>query len=227
MGWGACIAAGLAACAPHGDAAQSPPPVAVAMQADVAAASLPAASLPAASSSAASPPPVPSPARKAEWSALLPAGAVPGPSARGDLDADGDEDVLVVYTAAAAGDDAPRALLVLLRGTDGALRAATTGPNAILCTKCGGMMGDPMQAIRAAPGTFTLRFEGGSRELWSSEYTFEYARDRGQWALSGLVSSGFDRADGKTAARRQTPKDFGDVVLENFDPADFPADALP
>lgn len=88
-------------------------------------------------------------------------------------------------------------------------------------------MGDPLQGLRIDSGGFTLRFEGGSRELWSSEYRFEYVRDRDGWRLAGIVFAGVDRADGRDALRTRGPADFGDVLLAGFDPGDVPADALP
>ncbi len=214
IGFAALIAGGLAACAPYGDAANARPSPPGTGQPDVAAALTP----------------VPSPAspqRDAELSPLLPAGVVLDLAARGDLDADGDDDALLVYAPASANDDASRTLQVLLRDTDGRLRVSATGPKAILCRRCGGMMGDPLQAIRIGRGEFTLRFEGGSRELWSSEFRFEAARASGDWRLAGIAFGGFDRIDGKSAEQRQEPADFGDVPLETFDPQAFPADVLP
>jgi hypothetical protein len=159
---------------------------------------------------------------------FAPTGTVARASARGDLDGDGDEDaLLVVEREGADAATSPRALLLLRRDAKGTLQAAVTGTNAILCLKCGGMMGDPLQGMRVGRGEFTLRFEGGSRELWSSEFRFAYARDRDTWRLTGIAHGGFDRADGKAAERRLTAADFGDVPLASFDPHDYPADALP
>jgi hypothetical protein len=215
IGLAALVAVGLAACAPYGDATNSRPSAPPgAVEAQTVAASTPAA-------------PPASPQRDAELHPLLPAGAVLGLATRGDLDGDGDEDALVVYAPASANDDAPRALQVLIRDADGRLRASVTGPSAIMCRRCGGMMGDPLQAIRIGRGEFTLRFEGGSRELWSSEFRFEAARAAGSWRLAGIVVGGFDRADGKSGEQRQGPADFGDVPLQTFDPQAFSADALP
>ena len=214
IGFAALIAGGLAACAPYGDAENSRPSPRGTGQADVAAASTPAPS-PA------------SPQRDAELSPLLPAGVVLDLAAHGDLDADGDDDALLVYAPASANDDASRTLQVLLRDADGRLRVSATGPQAILCRRCGGMMGDPLQAVRIGRGEFTLRFEGGSRELWSSEFRFEAARASGGWRLDGIAFVGFDRTDAKRAEQRQGPADFGDVPLETFDPQAFPADVLP
>jgi hypothetical protein len=168
------------------------------------------------------------PAVDAALARFAPAGTVLRASARGDLDADGDEDALIVVEREDAdAATSPRALLLLRRDAAGALQEAMAGPDAILCRKCGGMMGDPLQGMRAGRGEFTLRFEGGSRELWSSEFRFEYARDRETWRLAGITHGGFDRSDGKGAERRLTAADFGDVPLASFDPRDYPADALP
>ncbi|KRD75523.1 hypothetical protein [Lysobacter sp. Root983] len=164
-----------------------------------------------------------------ELSAFVPAGANLLASARGDLDGDGDEDALLAIDPGGSGDAAfaPRALLLLRRDAGGILRLAVDSPNAILCRNCGGMSGDPLQGIRTGKGEFTLRFEGGSRELWSSEYRFVFNGRDDAWHLAGIVFRGFDRADGKQAERRQTDAEFGAVALATFDPKKFPADALP
>lgn len=168
------------------------------------------------------------PAVDAALARFAPAGTVLRASARGDLDGDGDEDALIVVEREGAdAATSPRGLLLLRRDAAGALHEAATGPDAILCRRCGGTMGDPLQGVRAGRGEFTLRFEGGSRELWSSEFRFAYARDGETWRLAGITHGGFDRSDGKAAERRLTAADFGDVPLASFDPQDYPADALP
>lgn len=159
---------------------------------------------------------------------FAPTGMTVRAHARGDLDGDGDEDLLIVIERDAGhAGAAPRTLLLLLRDSDGTLQESLDSPNAILCRKSGDMMGDPLQSVQAGVGELTLRFEGGSRELWSSEYRFEYARDRDLWLLSGIIHVSFDRADGKSAERRLTAPDLGEVPLESFAPEDYPANALP
>lgn len=161
-----------------------------------------------------------------ELSRFVPPGATLRMSARDDLDGDGDEDALIaVEHGGVEASDIPRALYLLRRDTDGVLQLAVDSPKAIPCRTCGGMMGDPLQSIRTGRGRFTLRFEGGSRELWSSEYSFEYVPDRDGWRLAGIAFGSFDRADGKSAQRSRGPADLGDVPLAAFDPDDFPADA--
>ena len=159
---------------------------------------------------------------------LAPAETVIQAVARGDVDNDGDEDILVVLEQ--GGDRAQasqRQLLLLRRDEHHRLSKALINPEAIPCSTCGGMMGDPLQDIRIEPGEILFRFEGGSREMWSSQYRFEYARERKLWLLTSIVHGGLDRADGNSAERRLTPIDFGEVSMATFSSEDYPADALP
>jgi len=155
-------------------------------------------------------------------------GAVVQAIVRGDIDNDGDQDVLVVVTRE---DDRtqvrPRGLLLLRRDENLCLSEVLSNANAIPCTGCGGMNGDPLQEIRIDPGSITLRLEGGSRELWSSQYRFEYLHDRNLWLLTSVVHNGLDRARGISAEKRLTPTDFGEVSMTTFSTEDYPADALP
>lgn len=163
----------------------------------------------------------------AELAPFVPAGSRIRLSARGDLDADGDEDALLALDDGQdATADMPRALLLLRRDPTGRLQVAAESPRAILCRSCGGMIGDPLQSIQIQSAGFTLRFEGGSRELWSSEYGFAYAREQSRWRLRSVVHAGFDRADGENATRSLTQEEIGDVTLADFDAASFAADAL-
>jgi hypothetical protein len=168
------------------------------------------------------------PAPDAELSAFLPPGTSLGLTARGDIDGDGDEDAVIVLDGG-EGDAArqPRPLLLLRRDADGRLQRAIESPRAISCRRCGGMIGDPLQGIRIAPGALTLRFEGGSREMWSSEFEFTPAPGGDAWQLAGVTHRGFDRADGgKSAERKLSPEEIGDVSLASFDASEFPADAV-
>jgi hypothetical protein len=166
------------------------------------------------------------PTDAAMFAAFVPAGHRAGVNAQGDFDGDGDLDALLVIEAEGeAAADAPRALLLLRRDSD-RLTPVLESPRAVLCRRCGGMMGDPLRQLRIAPGELVLRFEGGSRELWSSEFRFVQAPDR-TWRLDTVVAGGLDRADGAIAERRRDAQSFGEIPLQTFDPADFPADALP
>lgn len=159
---------------------------------------------------------------------FVPPGSILQASVRGDFDNDGDEDILAVFARDAdRSSTSPRGLLLLRRGEHRRLSKVLDNPTAILCFRCGGMLGDPLQEVRIGPSEITLRFEGGSRELWSSEYRFEYAQGRDLWLLTSIVHGGLDRTGGGSVERRLTPTDFGEVSMATFSSEDYPADALP
>jgi len=177
-----------------------------------------------------SPPPAPpAPARDkaSELTPFIPKSAQLHLSARGDLDADGDEDALLVLDDGRAGSaDVPRTLRLLLRDADGRLQVAVDSPRAIPCRRCGGMAGDPLQSIRIERSGFVLRVEGGSRALWSSEFRFVHVPASGDWRLAGVRHVALDRADGRGAERVLPADEIGAVSLARFDGSAFPADAL-
>ncbi|HNQ11413.1 MAG TPA: hypothetical protein PKM45_13385 [Giesbergeria sp.] len=145
---------------------------------------------------------------------------------RSDVNADGRDDVLLVYAPSAPSADAPRVLSILLREPSGRLRVTATKPRAVLCGRRGGAMGDPLQTIRTDPGAFTLRFEGGSREIWSIEFRFAHVQSGG-WRLVGVDEAATDRINGTSARKQLGPSDFGEVTFDTFDVEAFDVDALP
>lgn len=165
----------------------------------------------------------------AEWAPFVPDPSRIRMERRGDLDGDGDEDALLVL-APRPGADArfdPRTLLVLLRGADGKFAKAIDNPDAIHCERCGGMMGDPLQDISIDKSGFTLRLEGGSRELWSQTFRFDYSRKDAMWMLVSIEEGGADRATGNAARKRRSVEDFGMIPLDRFSIKEFPAGAMP
>jgi len=165
----------------------------------------------------------------ADISCFLPKGTTVRLEQRGDMDGDGDIDVLVVLQKSNSDVHRfePRTLMVLRRDADGHLQKAGAGKNAILCQACGGMMGDPLQGIRIDSAGFTLRFEGGSRELWSQEYRFVYSAHAHAWILHEINGAASNRLNGSSSTDRLGQNDFGLVSLGQFDPIGFPANALP
>jgi hypothetical protein len=167
------------------------------------------------------------PAPDAELSAFLPPGTRLGPTARGDIDGDGDQDAVIVLDAGDGAAHQPRTLLLLRRDAGGRLQRAIESPRAIACRRCGGMVDDPLQGIRIVPGALTLRFEGGSREWWSQEFRFTPAPEGDDWRLTGVTHHSFDRADGgKGMERTLSAEEIGEVSLTSFDASEFPADAM-
>lgn len=144
----------------------------------------------------------------------------------GDLNGDGYEDALLVLQNKEAADKEshPRTLMIIGGTPSGRPEKIIDNSSAILCTSCGGMMGDPLADITLAPGHFTIRFEGGSRELWSREYDFHYSQKDGDWILDSILEKDADRITNETTSTRLEKKDFGTVSIKNFDPETVPSD---
>lgn len=132
-----------------------------------------------------------------------------------DLDGDGDTDVVAV--ASPASTFAHRTLLILRREPDGALERVVENPRAVPPTSAGGMLGDPLQDLEAQRSGFTLRLEGGSRELWSRSLRFEFSSAADTWLLKTVTEKVLDRHDGVATEIRQDAKDFGTVRADEFD----------
>lgn len=147
----------------------------------------------------------------------------------GDIDHDGDSDALVILQTTNDAQDRlkPRTLLVLRRNASGELEKEVSNENAVLCQACGGMMGDPLQGISIDAAGFTLRFEGGSRELWSQEYRFSYSTKFHTWLLDSVKSSESDRLEDNSRSSRSTSRRHDSIPIDNFDSRRFPVTALP
>ncbi len=162
-------------------------------------------------------------------SRLVPADLVIHSEYRGDLDADGDDDLLVVLANADASRRKSdlRTLMIFQRDSQGKLEKSVQNDRAIPCESCGGMMGDPLQGVKSTADGFLLRFEGGSRELWSEEYRFSYSDDAGTWLLREFESAAFDKFTEAPGSSVVGPDEFGRVPIEKFDPTDFKGYATP
>ena len=157
-------------------------------------------------------------------STFVPDGAVVLIERRGDLDSDGDIDVLLALENKSADQSAPRSLVLLRRAGSGALEKAVDNPDAILCRSCGGTMGDPLADISVNAGEFSLRFEGGSRELWAREYRFVYSSKADDWLLEGVISGTLDRINGEQQQGKDASSDIDPVSIKAFDAATMDAD---
>lgn len=138
---------------------------------------------------------------------------------RGDLDGDGDQDVLLVLRNKAQSESAPRTLTILRGAEDGSFEKVIENPNAILCPSCGGTMGDPLSDIEIHAGGFTVTFEGGSRELWSRTYNFAYSETEDDWHLDRIDRKVLDRIDGNQDESHATREQIGAVSIGDFDAA--------
>ena len=120
-----------------------------------------------------------------------------------------------------------RPLLILVRGADNKLSAAKQNELIIMCSECGGMMGDPFAGVSVAKNTFTVSHYGGSAWRWSVEYKFNYSRIDRTWQLVRIEEESFHASDPQKTRKHKIktpPKNFGKVDIADFDPSKFDKD---
>lgn len=144
-----------------------------------------------------------------------------------DLNKDGRPDRLLVVQKNATQDDEDaddhRELKILVQGADGKLALAKRGPHAILCQKCGGVMGDPFQEIEVKGSTFSIMHYGGSRYRWSYDTTFGYSRIDNTWQLiaATVASDDIHQPKAHKSKTYKPPKDFGKIAIDEFKLEEF------
>ncbi|MET0645995.1 MAG: hypothetical protein ABW208_05190 [Pyrinomonadaceae bacterium] len=146
-----------------------------------------------------------------------------------DLNGDGRADFVLVLereNPSKDADDFPvnqRPLLILLRGGDGKLSAAKRNERVVMCSRCGGVFGDPFEAVEAGRNTFTVHHYGGSNWRWKYAYKFNYSRIDKTWQLVLTEEISYHTSDPDKMKRRvfTPPKDFGKIDLADFDPDNY------
>lgn len=120
-----------------------------------------------------------------------------------------------------------RPLLILLRGKDGRFSEAKRNEHIVMCSECGGMMGDPFMGVAVGTKTFTVNHYGGSAWRWDISYKFNYSRIDKTWQLVQFKREDFHAADQNKTMKREIklPKDFGKVDIADFEPAMFDKNA--
>lgn len=145
---------------------------------------------------------------------------------RGDLNADGIEDALVVATRSSANPDArsaPRALSIVTSRPDGSYALSATNTELAACATCGGRFGDGLVLTEVKDGVIVVVNEGGSaRYGWSNEYTFKLDVDRDRWMLQRYRAVVSSQPDQKFKRLEQFPADFGERSFDSLTPEDLP-----
>jgi len=145
---------------------------------------------------------------------------------RADLNGDGRKDFILVLQREKPQmdkEDLPineRPLLILIAGADGRLSLAGRSEKVVLCSRCGGAMGDPFQGVVAKTRTFSVSHYGGAAERWSNEYKFNYSPRDKTWQLVRAEESSFQATD---PSKEKTkiyipPRDYGKIDIADFDP---------
>lgn len=167
--------------------------------------------------------PDPNDAQNYDISHFIPTGAEVHLERRGDIDGDGDQDMLIVLQRTDASQQRfePRTLLILQRNAGGALEEVVENSKAIPCQVCGGKYGDPIQEIKIIKNGLSLAFWGGIREAWSKEFRFTFSEHSHGWLLSEVEGGATDALNGNYCKDHLGPKNFGQVPLKEFDYAEF------
>lgn len=153
-------------------------------------------------------------------------------SKTGDLTGAGHKDVLLVLDPPTTGKERlgegpSRTVLVLLRDPSGKLIKASSNSHVVPCATCGGVAGDPFGYVWVEPGSFTIVNGGGSRERWSDEFTFTYAKDSQDWFVTKVNRQVSDSETGHEKKIELTPHELGRVSFHDFDPAKVQEVTLP
>jgi len=116
-----------------------------------------------------------------------------------------------------------RPLHIAIRQADGKLKLTKTNDKIVLCSTCGGMMGDPFADLKAGKKSFTVSHYGGSAWRWANEYQFNYSRKDDTWQLVKAKESSFHASEPDKAEVSifTPPKHYGKIDIADFNPEKF------
>ncbi|MEQ1678325.1 MAG: hypothetical protein ABL876_16600 [Chitinophagaceae bacterium] len=88
-----------------------------------------------------------------------------------------------------------RPVLLLLRQPGGGLKSVASNTEVVPCRLCGGMMGDPYQALEIRTNEFAISSYGGSSWRWAETVTFRYDKLKKNWYLQTHDITSFQAGD--------------------------------
>lgn len=121
-------------------------------------------------------------------------------------------------------EEGQRPLLLVIRQADGSLKLQKRSDRVVYCSSCGGMMGDPIDAIDVGPGRFKVSHYGGSAWRWSNAYQFAYSRRDDTWQLVRVDETTFHAGDPDRTTKKKVlvpPRHYGKIDIADFDPEHF------
>jgi hypothetical protein len=111
-----------------------------------------------------------------------------------------------------------RPLIILLRDANNELQLVRRNDNTVYCYDCGGVFGEPYQAVSIYNGHFSVEHYGGSSWRWTRKITYNYSKKDNEWYLYEDSSVSFHASEPeKVESKTKTAKDFGKVRFEAFD----------
>jgi hypothetical protein len=148
---------------------------------------------------------------------------------KADLNGDGRGDFILVLEKENPDKDEDgfpvnqRPLLILLRGADGKLSSAKRNERIIMCSKCGGVFGDPFDGVLAGRNSFSVEHYGGSNWRWKYSYKFNYSRIDKTWQLVRVEALHYHTSDPDQVETKiyTPPRHFGKIDVADFDPENY------
>lgn len=141
-----------------------------------------------------------------------------------DLNQDGKDDYILILKhndeeklSNALDRPEKRPMYLLIRNEQNQLEMKYKNDNVVLCVDCGGMMGDPYQAVVFKNGYFSIEHYGGSNWRWTKIITFKYSKEKNDWFLHKIGTDSFHSSDPETIETEvKITRDFGEVSFGNF-----------
>ncbi|WP_394772699.1 hypothetical protein [Flavobacterium sp.] len=151
----------------------------------------------------------------------------------GDLNLDKIDDCILVLrkateeTTSNMDENKPdkRPVLLLLGQKDGSYKLAYKNENAAYCIDCGGLFGDPFDAIAIKNGYFSIEHRISGGHHWEHITTFKFNKAKNNWYLYKdhfinyiLNPSSAPDAEAliSNVDKLKTVKDFGEISFQQF-----------
>ncbi len=156
--------------------------------------------------------------------AFVPSGANLLEAVRGDLTGNGFQDQLLVIDQPPPEACCPASTdrtgpAVAAGDATGRWQLAARNDKLVPCSTRGGIAGDPFAYVTIEDGAFSVITNGGSRERWSSVYTFRYAPAEQACWVHGVQRKVVDTETEATHTRDFSAAELGRVRFEDFDPS--------
>ena len=149
----------------------------------------------------------------------------------GDLNGDKKPDAILILKRlgedTTSDFDIPRPFLILIRQTNGKLTKVLQNDSLVLCSKCGGVFGDPYESTTITKNGFTIQFYGGSSWRWGSTYRFVYRPAKNNWFLVNEKQLSYQTGDPEKTTKEVTIEELelGEVPVDKFSNASQYAEA--
>lgn len=150
------------------------------------------------------------PATAAKLAGFVPAGWKIEKQINGDVNADGIADSLLKLVEDKPSEDKEgmkidraRALVIILKGSDGKLTNAAVADKLLQCTGCGGAFYGVVDApadVKIDKGVIVLDQDHGSREVSGMTFRFRFDAASGKFLLIGFDYQSNDRLNGNTVS---------------------------